>query len=215
MQFDWKDLVLWCTCTFYLGMCVGPVFFLDAEILKWGSICGAALAATLAIGGFLLNSSSHRLQTQLADRAEFQKVWNMLNRGQLVRSDLLNAADQIRMLIDQYEAGEDLTRRQLIFLEFNGANVGIEDHPYVYRLVDTIWRGLRSYGDGGRNVDEQNILITDEEIQNLRERVDHIEEVRELVKTNFLDLVLPYFESRGWKFDMNDRGQYVTIKQGR
>lgn len=215
MQFDWKDLALWCFCAFFLGMCVAPVFFLDADFLGWGSICGAALGVTLAVGSYLVNSSSHRLQAGIADQTEFQRNWQLFGRGELVREDIKIAVQEAQMLIDRYKNGEQLKRGHFILLNHPGANVNVEDDPFVHRAVDIMWRAYATYKDLGLNANERDIPINQYDMGTLESRIVQMQQVRELVKSNYLDVLLPYFIKRGWKIETGENGEYRVINQGR
>ncbi|MEL7524225.1 MAG: hypothetical protein AAFN16_00565, partial [Pseudomonadota bacterium] len=154
------------------------------------------------------------LQAWIEDRADFEKVWKAFGRGQLVRTDLATAAEMIQKFIDEYKRGEPLTRGAFVLLKFKGTNVSIEEAPYVHRLVDTIWDGLQAYDEAGRIPETRDVPISDEDIERLQDRKAAVLETADIVKSNYLDLLLPYFMDRGWQFELDNNGTYTIKKQG-
>ncbi|UES58512.1 hypothetical protein GFK91_24515 [Roseibium aggregatum] len=214
MRFDWKDLALWCFCSFYFGLVFGPIFFLDADALKWASICGAFVAAGAGLASFALNSSTHRLQVYLADQADFRRQWQLFGKAQLIRLDLQNAIDGMQKLSDRIEKGDANTKANFVLLDHKGANVALEEDPLIHRIIDTIWQGFQAYGHIGRDPLTRDMPIDEVDTQDLTKRMEALRQAKELIRTNIIEVLLPYFTGRGWEFAVDDADQYRVTKKG-
>lgn len=210
MRFDWKDLALWCFCSFYFGMIFGPVFFLNADVLKWGSACGAALAATLAVAGFLLNVSNNRLRAQLADREEFRRVWAIFGRGAVVVRQLRYLKTRAETIIQHYTENKrpSLEALQFIF-DVKPYNIEIDDDPLTHYLVQLTWSQRDILEQHYNESDARDRLLTDDEITGLKSLTRSIETSRESVTSDVIEPLVAYLTSRKVAIRRTDKGDFV------
>lgn len=209
MRFDWKDLALWCTCTFFLGMCVAPIVFLDANVAKWIGVCAAGLGGTIAIGGYLLNSQSLRLQTNLADEKEFRWRWNAFALGQTARLDIGTAIEIFSRLAERIESGEPTTGEFYKSLRFEGMNVPVDFDPMIHRVIAQLWTANQNLAEPANSPHAAEIPLQNDDAETLRVRIQEMEVIRDLIKHQYLDPMLPYFFQRGMQFEITDQGSYA------